>query len=307
MSCEERLPEVWLLAADGLGEEEARALRSHIEGCSACQRHLGAASSALENHGEGLAPVEPPATVRERLIARASSSPGARPSSASLSARGSRWLSDVGSARTRPGQLAVAAVAGALLGGLVATQANRVLQHPTTEALNFELGVLRDGDTFQKRRMARLERRVNELEQGFALQLAEAHPHGTATVGPGFERAEAWVALLESAQGGEAPKTEARVFCVAQEHLCQFQASGLPPTPPGASYALWVTNLAGRYYLVGTFTVDGSGEANLLAAAPARLGGLARSLVTLENGEADWRPQGSVVLVEGSQNVAGVN
>lgn len=293
MGCENRHPDLWLLAADALEEGDALELRQHLEGCEACRAQFREATAVLERFGQGLPPVAPPPIVREQLLARAARSRGARDGRD----RG-RWM-----------QLAAAALVGALLGGAVAAQLGHIWRQPQSEAMRFELGVLHEGDTFQKQRIAQLEQRIAELERSVAgpnaaLVAPFASPY-RGEIGPGFEKAEAWVALLESVE--EHAGTEARVLCVAEEGLCEFRASGLPPTPPGENYALWLTNLVGSYYLVGTFTVDADGEATLLAEAPMALGRLARSFVTLERGEAGWRPHGSVVLVAGGRNLAGMH
>jgi len=291
MGCEHRHSDLWLLAADALEERDVRELRLHLEDCESCRAGFREAVAVLERFGRGIPPVTPPPIVREQLLARAALSRGAK--------RGR------GSTARRWAQLAAAALLGALLGGAVAAQLGRIWQRPHSEAMRFELGVLQEGDTFQKQRIAQLEQRISQLEDGFGPRIARGPGPFRGEIGPGFEKADAWVALLESVE--EHAGTQARVLCVAEERLCEFHASGLPPTPPGESYALWLTNLVGAYYLVGTFTVDRDGEATLLAEAPAQLGRLARSFVTLESGEAGWRPHGSVVLVAGGENLAGIH
>lgn len=291
MGCRNRHSDLWLLAADSLDERDARELRLHLEGCETCRELFREAVGVLERFGQGIPPVAPPPIIREQLLARAARTRGAKRGRSNAAMR---WS-----------QLAAAALLGALLGGAIAAQLGRVWQQPHSEAVRFELGVLQEGDTFQKRRIAQLEQRISELERGFGLRVARGATPFPRGIGPGFEKAEAWVALLESVE--EHAGTEARVLCVAEERLCEFHASGLPPTPPGENYALWLTNLVGSYYLVGTFTVDRDGEATLLAEAPVELGRLARSFVTVESGEAGWRPNGSVVLVAGGQNLAGTH
>ncbi len=299
MRCEKSVADLWLLAAGELADEDAESLTAHAAGCERCNRRLAEANLVFRATGsESVRPVAPPPGCKAQLMARI----------AAARLPGRRWTG-----------LAAAAVGGALvLGSLLGAGTAGWYAHeriaPAEERLRFELALVRKSNHKQERLLTRLGARLEQLE--YDLERATLPATFGPGIGPGLERARAWRAFLQWTEesqpnssarsnprpspGGLRPNlgTTAQVFCLESEGLCVLRAAGLPAPQSGQSYALWLTNVAGRYYLVGTFEVDSNGEASLLASAPVDVRDVARTVITLEPGEAGWRPAGSVVLVE---------
>jgi hypothetical protein len=277
-----------LLAAGELSESDVERLTLHVASCRICSERLSEAVALLRESGVDAArEVSPPPNVKAQLMARVAAAQPRRP----------RWA----------GLAAAAALAAALLGSAAVGWIAQERFAPAEETLRFELALVRETGRKREQRIARLSARLEELER--STDAAYAPAHFASEIGPGRERARAWRTLLqwteESRPIGARPlqpraqaKTTAQVFCLESEGLCVLRAAGLPAPQTGQSYALWLTNVVGRYYLVGTFEVDANGEASLLASAPVDVRDVARSVITLEPGEAGWRPAGSVVLVD---------
>ncbi len=288
MKCATSATDLWLLAAGELPDADAERLTLHVASCAVCNERLVNASALFRETGVDLVrPVAPPPDLKAELMARVAATQPRRP----------RWAA----------LAAAAGLAGALLGSAVAGWVAWERFVPAEEKLRFELALVHETGRKQERRIAQLTARLEDLERKAVPGFAPARVG--AEIGPGSERAEAWRALLQWTQ--EAPptgprpdlaakqvQTTAQVFCLESEGLCVLRAAGLPAPQSGQSYALWLTNVVGRYYLVGTFDVDANGEASLLASAPVDVREVARSVITLESGEAGWRPAGSVVLVD---------
>lgn len=286
MRCEISAADLWLLAAGELPKGDAERLTLHVGNCSRCNERLLNAGALLRESGvDGVRPVPPPPNTKAQLMARV----------ASAQPRGRRlpWVG-----------FAAAALVGALLGAGGATRIAEDRFAPADKKLQFELALVRESNRKQGDRIALLNARLGDLERG--VEPANGPTALGAEIGPGSGQARAWRAFLQWTEesrprpAGWRPtlQTAARVFCLESEGLCVLRAAGLPVPQAGQSYALWLTNVVGRYYLVGTFEVDANGEASLLASAPVDVGDVARSLITLEPGEAGWRPAGSVVLVD---------
>lgn len=294
MRCDSRREDIWLFAAGELAASECDALWSHLGVCDPCSRELAAAHRLLEGGALALQPVDAPPSIRESLLARIRAARGAESLVKKTLARRTRkrWVA-----------LATAAALGALLGG---TGSALWFGQRDSDLLRSEVDAMRAGDADRRLELADLRQRFSELEGQF-------RPASSDDLGHHLGVAETWITPLEAARDqrvderhlrmiGFDPRvdTSARVFCLETEELCGFRAAGLPTPAPGQSYALWLTNLVGRYYLVGTFEVDAYGSATMLASAPVAVRDVARSVVTLEPGEAGWRPMGSVVMVEGA-------
>ncbi len=253
-----------------------------------CAERLANAGALLRSDSglDVVRPVSPPPGVKAKLLARVA---------ARAPRRRGRWAA-----------LAAASLVGAVLGGGMAAWVAEQRFAPREDLLRFELALVRDTHRKQEARLEDLRTRLEDVERAaprFAALAEFGAPGRPDGIGPDLERDQAWRAFLQGA-GSRAPgapqplDTRAQVFCLESEGLCVLRAAGLPAPRAGESYALWLTNVVGSYYLVGTFEVDANGEASLLASAPVDVREVARSVVTLEPGEAGWRPAGSVVLVD---------
>ncbi len=287
MRCDIAPEDLWLLAAGELAGEEAERLTLHTASCARCSERLAQAGALFRRAGvDAVRPVTPPADAKAQLLARVAATRPPR----------SRWR--------WAGLAAAAALVGAVLGAGVASRVAEERFAPVGDKLRFELALVRESYRKQEAQVDRLSARLEELERDGADAAFLAR--GAPAIGLPTERGQAWRAFLQWAEesrprpAGWRPTldTTAQVFCLESEGLCVLRAAGLPETQGDQSYALWLTNVAGRYHLVGTFEADDNGEASLLASAPVHVRDVTRSLITLEPGEAGWRPEGSVVLVD---------
>ncbi len=287
MRCEIAAQELWLLAAGELAGEEATQLTEHVATCDRCRERLQQAAALFGDTGvDAVRPVAPPVDAKAQLMARV----------AATGPRRQRW----------PWAVAAAALVGAVLGAGVASRVAEERFAPVGDKLRFELALVRESHRKQEARLAQLNARLEEMEREARAVSFPVGGGDAPAIGPPTEQEQSWQAFLQWAEesrprpAGWRPSldTTAQVYCLESEGLCVLRAAGLPETRGDQSYALWVTNVAGRYHLVGTFEADHNGEASLLASSPVRVQDVTRSLITLESGEAGWRPEGSVVLVD---------
>jgi anti-sigma factor RsiW len=140
-----------------LAAEEAEALERHAEGCDHCRAEMLWLTPAVQVLPEAVPSVEPPAELRERLLAEigadADVAPAAEPKSGPL-ARAGAWLRELGSGPMglRPvvgfaaAILVVAAVAGFAIGGGIGGGESTTSTFVTAQPHGVSAKVVRDGD-----------------------------------------------------------------------------------------------------------------------------------------------------------------
>lgn len=186
-----------------LSDAEAREFREHLSGCAECQQAVRDLALVGEAMSRSLDVSLPPADMRARVLARATSSPAvvAPPQSQRTSAW--QWL----------------AIAATFIATVMT--ASTVYYRAETERL-------RSAGTESAQRIASLEQQVA------ALQTNAATAAQTTTVLTAGD-----LARIDLSGQPPAPGAAGRVFWSATEGLV-FAATNLPALPPGRVYQLWV-------------------------------------------------------------------
>lgn len=186
-----------------LTEAEAREFREHLAGCDECQQAVRELAAVGEALSRSLDVSQPPADLRERVLARATGRPAAVPQVPSQGASAWQWL-------------AIAAT-------FIAT-----VMTASTVYYRAEADRLRSAGTESAEKIASLEQQVA------ALQTNAATAAQTTTVLTAGD-----LARIDLSGQPPAPGAAGRVFWSATEGLV-FAATNLPALPPGRVYQLWV-------------------------------------------------------------------
>jgi anti-sigma-K factor RskA len=185
-----------------LADHDARAFESHLSTCDECRREVRELSAVFEGVARSLDVQTPPAALRNKVLARATSSTSPRAMTES-NAEPWRWL----------------AIAAVLIAALL-----------TASTLYYR----NDASRARSEQVAAATR-ARELERQIAaLQANAATASQTTTV-----LTAADLARVDLAGQSAAPGAAGRVFW-SPTHGLVFAATNLPPLPPGRVYQLWV-------------------------------------------------------------------
>jgi len=212
-----------------------------------------------------LPPVEPPASSRDRLLARVAryrdrrARTELRPLSAPPSERRSRralWLAAAGSA-----------AAGAVL----AFGALRLGEEDASEALERKLSE-------RAAEIAALERSI--VDASSALDVLRASKLRV-------------ISLAGPAQSG---RGTARIYWDWRTGGCYLYATNVRPPPPDHVYRLWFTNVDEQPIPAGVIDVKSTGEATLITKMPMDIDLFGDVFITLERSGSPQIPSGALVL-----------
>jgi len=284
-SCLERREQIYLHAAGVLEDDERTELEAHLgSGCPRCNEALEEERERLATLALSLAPVVPPARVRERLLARVreqairGASPGARQAP-----------------RVRRPRLAwrrLAAFAGVALGGAAlalgvawsqlesrpaADGAALATDLPSPDEAALELASLRESLDEQDREVAELESRLEaaaEVSQLLGARELEVLDLAAAEPGSG-----AW----------------GRAFW-DPDYRCYFRAEGLAPLSDERRYVLWMVGAGERVHAAGTLEPDPRGDVVFYTRLPRELSPILRTFVTAEADPHGELPAGPTLL-----------
>jgi anti-sigma-K factor RskA len=265
MNCDERKDLLLLYAADALEAEPREEMADHLAtGCPRCAGAIAEAEAVLGHLAAVLEPVEPPAAVRDRLMARiaAGRERGAvrpvdrRPVTPDRRPRLEGWL--------RP---ALAAGVGALVSYLAvsvpAAQARR--------ALEAQLAA-------QRADLRELRRSMQGAEARIRILTAPA------------------VQVVSLSGTGAQPDARGRIFWDRARERWHLYVSGMGSPGGGKTYQLWFITADQQKISAGTFDVDASGEATLDAVVPPGLA-VALAAITDEPAGGSPQPTGSIQMV----------
>jgi anti-sigma-K factor RskA len=246
----------------------------HLAECDACRSEVRSLQPVVDGLAQVAPLVDPPAALRERVLAAAAGQGQAWPAPG---ASGSRTAAAV----SRPG-----APAAGFNWGWLAAAASVLL----TVGMAMYVWQLRD-------RLAQVELRLDEATaraaasetQVAALQRAAVDVRTAALVigAPDLLRVDL------AGQGGSAAK--ARAFW-SRAHGLVFTAVDLPTLPPGKVYQLWVVG-AQAPVSAGIFEPDAAGRATTIVEAGRAFPDPAAFAVTLEPAGGVPQPTGDKVLV----------
>jgi anti-sigma-K factor RskA len=276
MSCRERRERIYLHAAGVLEDDERTELEVHVAtGCPECSEALDEERERFGALALALAPVVPPARVRERLLERVREAqhgvhPIPRPAPRA-------WPLTL---RRAAGFAAAALGAAALTLALVRWQATpaaeRASEAPPDEAAG-ELAALEEQLAEQDAELAGLEERLDAADDVAKLLGAR----------------ELEVLDLAAAEPGSA--AWGRAFW-DPEYRCYFRAEGLAPLTDDRHYVLWMIGAEERVHAAGTLEPDREGHVTFYTRLPRELSPISRTFVTVESGPTGEEPAGPTLL-----------
>lgn len=231
-------------ALDALEDAERADLETHLADCAECRAEVARLTAAVDALAETVAPVNPPAEVRRRLMARVAAD------RARVAATVSVPVTDpiTGAPRARSGRAAGPWVAGAVSAGAIALAAFSSWQAVSArrELVSVQAEV------------ARLRAQLDDQSNA----LAEINPE----LQPGV--AAPRVGALQGS--GQAPAVTGRLVYQPTGHAAIALLERLPALQPGRVYQLWLLR-GNTPTSAGTFTVDATGSATVVLRAPERL------------------------------------
>ena len=276
MTCEACKDLLALYALDALDSPERQQVAAHLQSpCPQCAGYLAQVEAILAVLPLSLPPATPSPGVRARLLERiaareTSSSPRLIGDPAPATARRPplRRLAEVFAA----GAVA-AAISGLIFWGVFRRESQRVV-------------ALREQMLRQDEHLARQGEQIEQLRTS------------VRTTDEQVRLLQSPAVQVVSLQGSAAqPPARARVFWDQPRNAWHFYATNLKPLSEGRTYELWLINDAQKKIPAGTFRVDPSGDATLLAYAPPDAGRIAAVAVTEEPAGGTPQPTGTIQLL----------
>ncbi len=279
MSCRERRERIYLHAAGVLEDDERNELETHLAtGCPECHEALDAEREQLGGLALALAPVVPPARVRERLLERVREAQrGVHP----IPRQAPRTWQPAPALRRAAGFAVVALGAAALTLVLVRWQGSAPAAAPASEAPReaaaSELAAAQEQLAEQDTELAELEERLDAADDVATLIGAR----------------ELEVLDLAAAEPGSA--AWGRAFW-DPEYRCYFRAEGLVPLADDQHYVLWMVGAEERVHAAGTLEPDARGDVTFYTRLPRELSPISRTFVTAEAVPHGELPAGPTLL-----------
>lgn len=247
-----------------LGDEERRQLEVHLDGCEECARAVADAMSATGALGLMVDQVEPPPSLRARVLAAAAGPQALEPQRPHAAARAR--------ASGAPAWLALAASLAAVALGIYSWHLRG-----RVESLEGELRAARSAAADQERTLVSLRADADRAQAV------------TAILGAGdLQRVD-----LQAAP--PAADAAARALWSPSRGLV-FAASGLPRAPAGRAYQLWIVT-DNAPVSMGLLSPDDAGLAAAVAPVPAGVRKVVAVAVTLEPAGGVPAPTGPKVLI----------
>ena len=258
-----------LYALGALMPDEREAFEAHLVTCAECAAEVRAFSAVAGALAQAAPQVNPPASLRERILA----APGlARGTGLRLGPAGARSASAAGRAGKMPWLASAASLA------LAAGLGVHVLQ-------------LRDRIATLEVRLREAVLRADAGERQFAdarRVLGEAQSRMAVLAAPDVTR-------VDLAGQAAAPSAAARVFWSRSRGLV-FSGSNLPPAPPGRVYQIWF--ISGQTPVsAGLVTPGAAGQLDAVLGVPADIPVPAVVAVTIEPAGGVLAPTSAPFLV----------
>ena len=266
-----------LYATGALPELERARFEAHLaEGCAICEAELAALRPVIDALADGVQPVSPSASLRERVLARAQSDSDS-PSAATPS---------LPPRRSAPLWAAAASVLIAL--GLGAQVFSLRAQLSATDQRSEELAraLVTEQETLQQVRAE-----LDEVREARATLTAQVETLEATTR---VLTAPATRAVVLAGQG-PAAAARARAFLSPDTRTLILYAYDLPELPPDRTYQAWV--IPGKTPVpIGVFASGSGGVARLEAAEVSGLEAPVTVAVTIEPLGGLPQPSGPIVL-----------
>jgi len=266
----ERLHEAsGLYVLGALAQEERAAFERHAATCPECTAELRALASVATALPYGVTQVEPPPTLRQKILTAAGQPVSARPNLAQFTPRPVRASRPL----ARGGWLSAAAML--LVSVALGTYAWTLRTEIAALKADLREALVRLDRSEQQATVA--TRNVAVAEGRLAVLLASDMTQVTLDGQP------------------VAPRASGRAFLSRSRGLV-FTASDLPPAPPGKTYQLWVVT-AQAPVSAGLLDLDQSGRVAQQFPTPPDLGAPVAVAVTLEPAGGVPAPTGDKYLV----------
>ncbi|HVF57569.1 MAG TPA: anti-sigma factor [Pyrinomonadaceae bacterium] len=291
-----------LLALEALGalrEDESRRLAAHLDTCAECRDELEGLQGTAAALAYTVAPVEPRAELRARVLAAVRESTGL-----STQAEDSRAADEdeahkheYDDARGDGHQAPFSTAPGASTPPfadlsawqLVASRPSLMYGALAAAALVAVLGVASLMLWRQNREMRGELANLSERFETWRGEMAREREARELLSAPG-----ARIAHLEGT--AVAPRAQASLVYDEKSGRALLFASQLPPTPEGKAYQLWYI-AGGKPLPGGVFTTDYEGRVALRDKAPAEIGSASVFAVTLEPTGGVQSPTGEKYLL----------
>jgi hypothetical protein len=267
VSCEARRDQILLRVGDALDPAEQTELDRHLAtGCPRCAGALAEAEAVLAHLGLALSPVAPPASARDRLLARVANYRDRR-ARAELGALRAPAPAR-GRTRLRSGLVAAGSAAA---GALLLFGALRFGGEDASQALERELSE-------RAAEIAALERSI--VDASSALDVLRASK----------------LRVISLAGPAHSGRGSARIYWDWRTGGCYLYATNVRVPPPGHVYQLWFTNVDEQPIPGGVIDVKPTGEATLLTRMPMDIDLFGDVFITLERAAKSDLPSGALVL-----------
>jgi len=263
-------------ALSALDAADARALTSHLEGCSDCQSEMVELTDAAALLASQAEPLEPSMQVRERILASVRAEVQAGFRGDRVSPDGSQRDGNV-LAFERPARNVWSSLGS--FGALAATL--------TFVALIIALAVLWQQNRNMQGELARLKAEMNQAQA----QRDRERAMGELLISPGGH-------MAKLSGTNVAPGAHAMLAYDKSGHA-MLMAKGLPSAPEGMAYQLWY--IKDNQKMPGkVFTPDAAGNGMLEDQIPAVARDAAVFAITLEPKSGVQVPTGSIYLLSSS-------
>ncbi len=245
-----------------LDEVSSSRVLSHLSGCPACRAEVAAVSQTFDAMGRSVPDAEPPASLRDRIVAIPASQ------------------------TQRPGVVAAAPVASTSF----LTMAMRIAAVAVLAVVLWQWAAARQEVDQLRQRVAELQANSSDLLVAKASLEDQVR---TVTHQTEVLRASDTVTYDLAAQP-LAPGAHARAY-VSHKLGMVFTAEGLPAVPAGKVYQLWVI-VDAKPVSVGVFTPDANGRVHAVMNTPAIAAMPGTVAVTLEPAGGLPQPSGAIYL-----------
>lgn len=292
-----------LLGAPGGGDDDRaarEALRGHLEACAECRAVRAEFEDVAAQLAHMVAPVEPPAELRARVLARVremAAAGGDDESTLDVDDGGEPRVAV--SSKVLPFERTTAGRGGGKNeAGLLSKSAFRfgaIAASLVIVALAVALAVLWKRNGEMRDELARVSARADETQRTLAGEQEALRREREALAA--LTAPDARLATLAGME--PSPRAHGLVSYDPRTGRTQILARALPPAPAGKAYQLWFIAGANPPMPGKVFTTDAKGDAAMSDQAPANLPAATVFAVTLEPAQGVSAPTGSIYLKGG--------
>jgi anti-sigma-K factor RskA len=264
-------------ALEALDAAEVPAFERHLADCAACQATLADLRRVAAGLGMAAPPLDPPASLRVRTLARATSQPQSQPVRPAPAVTPA-----VPPARSDPSWSWLATAAALVLAAGLGVYALRLRQDLTTT----------------RQLVADMSQRMDQIRADLMTARGESARLATTIA----VLAAADVVRVDLTGSGAASAATARAYLSARGLV--LSGSSLPPLAASRTYQVWVipTGPGALPISAGLMGVDAGGTATLTASTPAEIARIAAVAISEEPSGGSPQPTSQPLLVGARAN-----